>query len=629
MKNNRLTAIIIAFCMMLSMAAYAEAETNASASTVAATQIFAFDDYEDYADNEAMYTKWNNSTGSNVSKSTLVTSDGNKVMELAASSGYRLQSYVGNSQINDMTSVILGFSVCINEFGDNGVYAIVSTASKQGRPFEITESGILKVGNYNTQLELSKGKWYDLAFEYCTSDGNVKAHVIGENVDSTYVGGPNKFVDVSNKNRATFVIDKLASGSTSVYVDNFYMYGVNGNTSSLFEGTYYDFEDFAGSTVDEYNGISVGNADYISFSDYKSDEYGTSLKIDTIAIDVTNNNKKVYPLVRIPFGADNAVTSDSGSYVIEFDYKASSTSKINFCLYGNAAEKNGVQYRLKSVAASELSQMLHDSWYHYIIEFNLDSYKYELTVQAPDGTKLLDKAEYDIPTDKSYGNIIKATHFQLFSDSCTTTDYIDNIYIRPANEPAVFSGSTLLTDVIPKCENNVKFAFSGDIASNLNNCSFKLDTVTVSPVIYGNTAFITIPNAKAGDFHFAEAFAVDSAGNPLYAAKAVRVIDDYSISGFAYSETADNTVASKANIVSNTYKLSTAVLITAVYDSTGKTLLALNSHDVSLNEGEAKALATSVSIPNGYAKDNIISLSFIWKSTSRDITPLCQPLPMK
>lgn len=621
MKLKRLTALIAAFCMMASLAVYADTTAAATADTVT-TQVVAFDDYEGYNVGTKMYTCSGTSTY-------VKQIDGNKLIELFATSSAMAETKISLQNLTTTESVISGFSIYIDENQKDFIYNVRTNGYVVGDALRIYADGSVKLGSTSiSEITVQEDTWYDVVLECNMKSGKIRAQIKGGNIDGIYDGQWS--ASSNNDSRSTFIINKNASSNVNsvIYIDNFSVYASDKAFTSLYSGTYYDFEEL-NNDVKYPVSWSISNPAGLEFDIAKSDEYGKSLKV--------NSKGTAYSETRIP------VANMSGELVVEFDYKFSQGAKARIGLIGTDANgtyvkdvvylfgisDNGsfVTAGADAVIANSdklIGTLSYDTWYHIAISLNTNDNSFKMTA-ASSMDNLSANDIIGVRSGKT--QIHNVNTFTVMYPQKSGIDYIDNVYIKSADTLPAISAISPANAQINQKENKVRVAFNGDIASNIADYQFKVNTAEVTPTIFGNTALLTLSNnMNVGDFYFVEASAVDSAGNAIYGASALRVVDEIIVSDFAYDANAESgTVGAGANVVSNSDDYTTATLITAVYS--GNTLVAIDVNPVNLTRGVKTALESSVELPAGY--ENLKTVSYVWNSATGTIIPFADALPLE
>jgi len=641
MKMKKIIALASSLCMLASTTAFAEETANVSADTNSSALI-AYNDFEDYEIGYEMgnadgYKYGGSNATTTVDKADVVLFDGSKRIEMSSSNASRTETKITIDNLATTKTIVTGFSIYVDEQIDAAYANIRTNGGVVSDTFKLSAESNLVLGTTSTGVRFEKDTWYDIVEEIDMETGDIKAYVKGGSTDGLFTGKAN--VSSSTETRYTFIIDKAAAtdtGITKIYIDNFFAYSTEKSTTASYTGKYLDFENFvhSGNDAAPATGMSMSNEEYTKVSKAYDDEAGNCLKFDIIT-------EKKYPELRMTVDGSGI----SGESVLEFDYKASSGSRAYFGIRGSDSSGNSVKDSLRLVQllaggkvkvnsrnaddtaneSIEMSETLvADTWYHYMVKINTVDQTMNVTISAPGKNTIT----YSGKMNESSVYSIKT--FEIFSFGAPVhTDYLDNVIFRAADSDVAFCNNALEKTTVVKKDNKITFAVNSAFVSSISDYSFKINTVEVTPVIFGNVATVTLPETVgAGDFCFVEASCVDADGNSVYAVKLLNVVDEIVISDFAYdTEASDGTVGATAKVLSNCDDCTTAVLITAIYDATSNELITLTSDDADLTVGTAATLSTNIKLPENNSDVKVVS--FIWKGLTTSIAPLCQPLPLQ
>ena len=557
-----------------------------------------------------------------VDKANVVMVKGNKCIEASATTTSRTEiKFAMDETASDASSFVLGFSIYLKAVNTASIFGL-QLNGKSYTLFYLSESEKVKLGSTETELKLSLNTWHDVILELNTSQNKITANIDGK----VYAGELTPAT--SSSNELYFKIFRKDGYETVICIDNLYSYLSDKALTPGYTGRHFDFEDF--DSDNPPSGFEEIQSANINVTKEPDGFGGNCLKLESI---------KNYPGIKLTLDDDGI----EGKSVLEFDYKYSAATLRKFSI--NVVKSDGTSGsvselflidsgKLKAKDTSSKTKSYdrpeEDVWYHHVITFDTDSGNWSLKATAPGKSTISHSGSFET----AELDVTKIKGLQLGTGSATNksyTDYIDNVILKADNVALAPVDETIVSREIRKTENKIRINYNGGFASNVTDYAFKINGTEATPEIYGSQVILTIPApVRSGGFYYVEASAVDLSGNSVYSVNTIRVLKDVEIRNFAYNdEASEGTVGADASVVSNSDEVTSAVLITAVYDKSSGVLLAVDSSDTTLTIGVAGSLSTSVTIPDGYDKDKIISASFIWKSASGDITPLCKPLPMK
>ncbi|MBQ4528422.1 MAG: hypothetical protein II998_10150 [Clostridia bacterium] len=511
---------------------------------------------------------------------------------------------------SDKKSVITVFSLKLEDFNTKRTY-FLRCDTDEFRVLDIATNGELMVSDKNIGIRLTTGVWYDLVVEYNMSTGFVRVRC--HDGESEKVAQAQCSVKgISGIWRVNFVSWGTQGGDAVCYIDNCASYVAGYEVSPYAVAIKsYDFDDFVPSAdgqkepenwrlQNKSSGATTATVQYF-------DGYGNALNL-------TSNGTVHYQVIH-----DFADISGDTA-IVEFDFRRTASSYVTFGLRGNnsSGELTRDRFPVSVLASGDVNAgdicvgtLAPDTWYHTVMNLNLDEQTYDISFIADDHTIY---GSGLIPGDV---RVLNGFDYYFQPQSGASSIYLDNVSAH--SEVNVAFTRTSSVGRINCGQNTAEFEVEGDFTDvAVSNATITVNGDTenfISVTSDGNKIKVSYMADEYEQGYFVEICGLQcDDGTALSAATFNYTPAKYSISDFSFSSEVLSCGENGASlaVVSETDEYNKVTLILALYSKTTGEMLAITYDTKELTKGIAENLSCSLHIPDS---DQTYELfAYIWDS---------------